>query len=230
MKRNLALALVAGAVVGAVATIAIASSKTATVTVRNAAAPLSPGSPRHPQGVRLTMALGWHQASTANQPTITKIDVWFPRGALYNGGRYPSCSEQVLAALGPVRCPKGSIMGSGTATAFADTVPTRPRITVVNGGARTVYFFTVLNNPAHVQVPVVGHITRAGGDFTYRLSATIPPNLQVVAGVPIKYTSLQITAGRGTWLSLTSPPAGLKVLTTFSDGTTISAMVWVQNV
>ena len=121
-------------------------------------------------------------------------------------------------------------MGSGTATAFADTVPTRPTITVVNGGARTVYFYTVLNNPAHVQVPVVGHITRAGGDFTYRLSATIPPNLQVVAGVPIKYSSLNITAGRGTWLSLTSPPAGLKVLTKFSDGTTISAMVWVQNV
>ena len=97
-------------------------------------------------------------------------------------------------------------MGSGTATAFADTVVTRPRITVVNGGNDRVYFYTVLNNPARVQVPVIGQITRLPGRFAYHLSATIPPRLLVVAGVPIRFTALQISAGRGTWLAVRRLP------------------------
>jgi hypothetical protein len=120
-------------------------------------------------------------------------------------------------------------MGSGTATAFADTVVTRPRITVVNGGGSRVYFYTVLNNPARVQVPVIGQITRSRGCFAYHLSATIPDRLRVVAGVPIKFTGLQVSAGRGTWLAITAPPAGIKLVTSFSDGTKIIGMVSVQN-
>jgi hypothetical protein len=93
-----------------------------------------------------------------------------------------------------------------------------------------VYFYTVLNNPARVQEPVIGHITRLTGDFIYHLSVTIPRNLQIVAGVPIKLTYLHISAGRGTWLSTTAPPAGIKVVTTFSSGATTSSLVWVEGV
>ena len=50
-------------------------------------------------------------------------------------------------------------VGSGSGTAYADTVITRPKITVVNGGGDRVYFYTVLNNPARVQVPVIGYVT-----------------------------------------------------------------------
>ena len=121
-------------------------------------------------------------------------------------------------------------MGSGVATAFADTVVTRPRITVVNGGPDRVYFYTVLNNPARVQVPVIGQVTRLPGRWAYHLSATIPPRLLVVAGVPIRFTALQVTAGRGTWLAVTAPPSGIKIVTSFSDGTQITGMVGVQNI
>jgi hypothetical protein len=121
-------------------------------------------------------------------------------------------------------------MGSGVATAFADTVVTRPRITVVNGGRDRVYFYTVLNNPARVQVPVVGQITRLPGRFAYHLSATIPPRLLVVAGVPIRFTALAVSACRRTWLATTAPPAGIKIVTSFSDGTKITGLVWVQDV
>jgi hypothetical protein len=113
---------------------------------------------------------------------------------------------------------------------LADTVVTRPRITVVNGGADRVYFYTVLNNPARVQVPVIGQVTRKPGRFAYHLSATIPPRLLVVAGVPIRFTALQVSAGRGTWLATTAPPAGIKIVTSFSDGTKITGFVWVQDI
>jgi hypothetical protein len=225
--RKLALAGIAGMLIGgaAVAAVASSSAQVTTVPVR-----LDAGSPTHPQGVKLTTALSWDKLKPGSAPTINKIDLWFPTGTRYNGARYPSCSYARLNAAGPSACPKDSIMGSGVATAFADTVVTRPRITVVNGGADRVYFYTVLNNPARVQVPVVGQITRLAGRFAYHLSATIPPRLLVVAGVPIRFTALRVSAGRGTWLATTAPPAGIKIVTSFSDGTKITGFVWVQDI
>jgi hypothetical protein len=195
------------------------------------AASLSPGSPARPQGVRLDVSLAWQGRTPANQPQVTKLDFWFPQGTQYNGARYPKCSEHVLSSVGPKGCPKGSIMGSGRGTAFADTVVTHPAITVVNGGAGAVYFFTTLNNPARVQTPVVGRITRLhGGPFAYHLSATIPLALQFVAGISVKLTALHISAGKGTWLATTAAPSGVKVMTTFGDGATDTDEVLVQNV
>jgi hypothetical protein len=225
--RKLALAGIAGMLIGGAAVAAVASSA---ARVFAAPARLDAGSPSHPQGVKLTTALSWDGLKPGNAPTINKLDLWFPTGTRYNGASYPSCSYARLNAAGPSACPKTSIMGSGVATAFADTVVTRPRITVVNGGADRVYFYTVLNNPARVQVPVIGQITRLPGRFAYHLSATIPPRLLVVAGVPIRFTALQVSAGRGTWLATTAPPAGIKIVTSFSDGTKITGLVWVQDI
>lgn len=225
--RKLALAGIAGMLIGGAAVAAVASSA---ARVSAVPARLDAGSPSHPQGVKLTTALSWEGLKPSNAPTINKIELWFPTGTRYNGASYPSCSYARLNAAGPTACPKSAVMGSGVATAFADTVVTRPRITVVNGGADRVYFYTVLNNPARVQVPVIGQITRLRGRFAYHLSATIPPRLLVVAGVPIRFTALQVSAGRGTWLATTAPPAGIKVVTSFSDGTKITGFVWVQNI
>jgi hypothetical protein len=225
--RKLALASIAGMLIGGAVVAAVASSAASVTAVP---ARLNAGSPSHPQGVKLTAALSWQGLRPSNAPTINKIDLWFPTGTRYNGASYPSCSYARLNAAGPSACPKDSVMGSGVATAFADTVVTRPRITVVNGGRDRVYFYTVLNNPARVQVPVIGQITRLPGRFAYHLSATIPPRLLVVAGVPIRFTALQVSAGRGTWLATTAPPAGIKIVTSFSDGTKIEGLVWVQDV
>jgi hypothetical protein len=224
--RKLVLAGIAGMLIGGAAVAAVAASA---VSVSVVPARLSVGSPSHPQGVKLSAALSWEGLKPGNAPTITKLDLWFPTGTRYNGASYPSCSYARLNAQGPASCPKNSIMGSGTATAFADTVVTRPRITVVNGGRDRVYFYTVLNNPARVQVPVIGQITRLPGRFAYHLSATIPPRLLVVAGVPIRFTALDVSAGRGSWLATTAPPAGIKIVTSFSDGTKITGFVWVQD-
>jgi hypothetical protein len=227
--RKLALAAIAGMLIGAAAVAAVASSAVRVVRATPARDQLSPGSLKHPQGVKLTAGLSWTGLSPATAPAVTRVELWFPAGSLYNGASYPSCSYDRLNAAGPDACPKGSIMGSGTGTAFADTVVTRPRITVVNGGGTRVYFYTVLNNPARVQVPVIGYVNRLRGTFAYHLSATIPPLLRVVAGVPIKFTGLQISAGHGTWLAVTAPPSGIKLVTTFSDGTKITGTVLVHN-
>ena len=70
---------------------------------------------------------------------------------------------------------------------------------------------------------------RLGRGGAVNLSATIPANLLVVAGVPIKLSYLKITSGRGAWLALTSPPAGVEATTTYDTGATTSYGLWVQN-
>jgi hypothetical protein len=227
--RKIMLAALAGALVGASAAVALASSPQPRLIARLASGPLTAGSPRRPQGLKVQMSFGWQGYAPESQPMVTGIDVWFPRGSVYNGSRYPRCSVQTLDARGPGGCPQGSIMGSGIGTATADTTISRPQITVVNGGPDVVYFYTVLNNPARVQEPVIGHITRLRGQFTYHLSAVIPENLRIVAGVPIKLTYLTVTAGRGTWLATTNAPAGIKIQTTYDSGATTSNFVWVQD-
>ena len=232
--RTRALAIGAGVLIGVAMTTALSSALASTstpapATVKAVSARLSAGTPKHPQGVRLAATFGWQGLNEADQPTVVGLDIWFPKGSVYNGARYPRCSVRTLDAVGPGGCPKGSIMGSGTGTAFADTTITRPKITVVNGGGSTTYFYTVLNNPARVQEPVVGHITRVHGQFAYHLSATIPQNLRIVAGVPIKLTFLKLSAGKGRWLELTSPPSGVKVSTRFDNGARIGYQVTVQN-
>jgi len=190
-----------------------------------ASAALRPGTPAKPNPVRLMATFGWNKLGE----DVTSFSLWFPNGSVYNGARLPKCSAATLAQNGPTACPPGSIVGSGTGTAYADTTITRPQITVVNGGGSTVYFYTVLNNPARVQEPIVGHVTRLHGRFVYELSATIPQNLQVVAGVPINLTSLTITAGKGNWIALGSAPAGIKVQTGYANGATNSYELFVQN-
>ena len=77
-------------------------------------------------------------------------------------------------------------MGHGGGVARADTTFTYPKITVVNGGAQRVFAYTVLNNPARVQTPVIGTITKLSGRWSYRLHVVIPKVLQVVAGRPAR--------------------------------------------
>jgi hypothetical protein len=225
--RKVVIGVLAGAMIGVGAAAAVASGVVQRITVTNAA--LRVGTPRHPAGVRLSTTLSWQGAQQATMPSITNIDLWFPQGSHYNWNKFPTCSVAVLDRSGPSGCPPASIMGNGTAQAFADTTPTTPTITIVNGGPSVVWFYIVLNNPARVQEPVPGYITRVNGEFAYHLSTMIPENLRVVAGVPIKFVGLTVTAGRGDWLALSAPPSGIKVQATFDNGTVASSQLVVQN-
>ncbi len=118
--------------------------------------------------------------------------------------------------------PEGIDRRLGPGNAYADTVITHPQITVVNGGKNKVFFFTVLNNPARVQSPVVGTVSRMSGKYSYKLHVVVPQILQVVAGVPIELTELHVLAGKGSWLETTGCGPGGKwpfsITTGYSTG------------
>jgi hypothetical protein len=223
MRRLLALA---PALLPLPAGLALAQgSPPITVAVYPKVTPNKAGTPADPQGVQLDVRIKIGIPINYAPPLVQQIDVWFPKGGLYNGDRYPTCTYGTLNAFGPVGCNKRSIMGHGGGVARADTNLTYPTITVVNGGPHTVFFFTVLNNPARVQSPVPGTITKLSGRWSYKLHVVIPKVLQVVAGVPIVLHSLHITAGRGDWLATTyCPPSrrwGYHAVTRFDNGQTI---------
>lgn len=208
--RRLLLAAIVAAMALATGAVAFAQGTWPSVTVKPTVSPTRAGTPQHPQSVGLKVAFHWQTLGAADQPIVTGFHILFPKGSLYNGASSTKCSLAVVRR-GPQACPKASIMGRGSGTAYADTTITHPAITVVNGGGSTIYFYTVLNNPARVQEPVIGHIKRMGGKWAYSLSVTVPDNLRVVAGVPIELTSLSVNAGgagHGNWLATTSCSGG----------------------
>lgn len=216
MRKFVAAAVCVAALAGAAAAVG-ATSSWPSLKVTPTVTPSKAGTPKHPQGVKLTTNFQWQKLGALKQPIVTKFIVWFPKGSLYQGGKFPSCSKSKIAK-GPSACPKASIMGSGSGTAYASTSTTHPKITVVNGGAKTIYFYTVLNNPARVRKAVVGTLSKSSGQFAYQLSVPIPKELQVVAGTPIELTNLKVTAGKGAWLATTACPGGkwpFKVVTDF---------------
>lgn len=223
MRRTVAFAV---ALLTTFAGVAFAqSSPPITVTVFPKVSPNRAGTPAHPQGVHLDLRLKIGIPENYNPPLVKEIDVWFPRGSLYNGDKYPTCSKRRMNAAGPTACPKDSIMGYGSGVARADKTFSYPKITIVNGGQHRVYFYTVLNNPARVQEPVTGTISRLSGRWAYKLHTVIPHNLQVVVGVPLVLQSLHLAGGRGDWLATTSCPSNRrwawKALALFSDGQAI---------
>lgn len=202
MRRVLTMSVVV-ALAGACVAAAVAATSWPQVHVHASVWPSRAGTRRHPRGVHLRTVIRWPKLGATQQPIVTGFHLLFPRGSLYRGAHYKTCSVRRMNRRGPRGCPKASIMGYGSGTAYADRTITYPKITVINGGAHRVYFYTVLNNPARVQEPVVGKIARRSGRWAYSLTVNVPKNLQVVAGVPIELTYLQVHAGRGSWLATT---------------------------
>jgi hypothetical protein len=209
-KRGL-FALGATLATGVVAAVALGQDggpiqPTVTVTV----APAKAGTPTRPRGIEI-VAHG-----TINRPTETaalvarSFDVWLPKGWIYNGAKHPVCTVTKLSTGGPGACPPESIMGRGPGFALpdvADDFNSRPRVTIINGGRTKMYFFVVLQNPARVQAPVTGTLTKVNSPrWSYRLHADNPSSLQVVAGIPITLGPFGARIGRGDWIATTSCP------------------------
>jgi hypothetical protein len=178
------------------------------ITAKAKVTPNKAGTPSHPQGVKLDVKTDISIPDDYDPPLVNTVDVWISKGGLYNGAKFPTCSESAMAHRGLAACPKGSIMGHGRAKARADTVFTYPTITVVNGGPRAVYFYTVLTRPARVSQPVKATISKASGKWSYKAHAEIPRNLQIVAGIPLRFDELHVKAGVKDWLATIGCPAG----------------------
>jgi hypothetical protein len=185
--------------------------------------PSKAGTPRHPQGVAVVV----HGSDRSAEPTPRSLDIWLPKGARYNGAKYPACSLARLKRRGLSACPPRSLMGGSSPVSLND-VDVRPRVTAVNGGPAKVYFFVVLTNPARVASPVVGRLTELHSPrWSYRLHAEIPRSLRLVAGIPLSLRAISGRFGKDDWLATTSCPRDHRwryhVEITYADGQTVAS-------
>lgn len=197
----------------ALAAPSVAQSPTQTTfTVDAQVIPNKAGTPKNPQGIKIKVSARFFSPPGIEPPVVTHGYALFPRHGNYNGGKYPKCTREILDRKGPDGCPKGSKMGHFDATAYADTVITRPTIDVFNGGQKISFGFVTLYNPAFVQQAVPARIQELPrGKWKYKVSVAIPENLQVVAGVPIAARSIKGWVGRGNLIESTSCPKSRRV-------------------
>jgi hypothetical protein len=177
--------------------------------------PNKAGTPKHPQGINIDVKSKIETPRDYDPPLAQTVDVWISKGGNYNGGKYPTCTPQKLERGGIDACPKKSIMGHGTGKADADGVASIPDITVVNGGSKAVHFYTVLEHPARVQKAVTATIAKlSSGPWGYKVHASIPRSLQIVAGIPLRVESLHVNAGFKSyakdWIATTMCPSNRK--------------------
>jgi hypothetical protein len=183
-----------------------------TISGKPTVSPSKAGTKKKPQSVKLGIKMNWKTSGPdgSNKPIVQKVVIDFPKGSLYLGGKFPSCTEAKLnEGLPSEVCPK-AVVGKGTGDAWADTARTKPKFTLVNGGASKVFLYTELVNPAVVNAPVPGVIKKGGKYGGYRLTLTVPEELQVVAGTPISLISVNIKTTAKNWIATTSCPKNKK--------------------
>lgn len=188
------------AALAAVAVLAAPVMAQAPETTFKSTAKISPkkaGTKKHPQGIKLTGSLKYETITQGVEaPIITGGDVFIPKGGLFNGGKYKTCSKRTMQLDDSTdNCPKTSIMGSGKGVALADNVDAKPTVTFVNGGKSTIWAFTTLYNPALVQEPIEIKVKKQSGKWAYKASFRVPKVLQVVAGVPVTLRSFNFSIG-----------------------------------
>ena len=231
-KRNLAIPTAAVAALSFAAVAPAVAQTPAAETTLSGTAKVSPskaGTKKKPKSVGLNVNIKWATSGPdgENKPVVQKVVIDFPKGSLYNGGKVAKCTAAQLARKTPQQACSKAIMGTGTGSAWADTAEAGPKFTLVNGGAKSVFLYTTLQNPASVSAPVPGTVVKRNGG--YRLTLTVPQSLKVVAGTPISLRSVSIktnaAAKKAGWLQTTSCPKDKKwpfTVESFQD-TTASA-------
>jgi hypothetical protein len=199
--RTAAAAACAVLVIAAVAPAADAPAPRPVVTI---SAQVSPSQRPIPKGAPLTLRLNttFESVPAGGNFVLLHADYMFGKGARFNGKLFPSCSAAKLrAAHGRLSvCPSGSKIGTGVATgrAVAVGVTSSGRMTIFNGpGGRSIVLNFVVLNPALINATFEAPIVRlhGGGRYAFKLSTSVPPELQRILDGDVVVKSIDITTG-----------------------------------
>jgi hypothetical protein len=184
VRKSIAL-LSAAAVLATLAIVSVAfAAQTASLEVK--ALPNKASTKKKLTPIRLEINVAIDETTGTQPSPLRKAVIRFNSGGTFNGRLFPKCSFSALQARGPRACPRGSKVGSGTATATA-----RPVINLVNatvtvfngqpkGGKPTVLLYNVpdISSPITVQGVVEKKSPSPcaqGGQCDYTLTFDVPP-------------------------------------------------------
>lgn len=148
--RKYLIAAIAALTAIAFASVAIAQGPAASMKVT--LSPKKAGTKKHPRNSSLKLTI----TNNDSKKTLKQLDILLPKTVLASGKGIKTCKESKLAADSPSGCPKGSIVGHGSADAlFGVNLPEQ--------------------QPLHFDVTAVA-VSKNGLDF-YLHSTTIPANI-----------------------------------------------------
>jgi hypothetical protein len=153
--------------------------------------------------VTLAVNLKFHGPNGQPADTLTKVVLKFTYGAHLNGALFKSCSADMIRNHKP--CPKGSLIGSGTALGILGGGTSNPtqepiNVTLYNGPkGKSITFELKGQAPAVIDVPFDAPLqTFSSGNYNYQLTVDVPDILQVVAGIPISLDFFNVKVGATT--------------------------------
>jgi hypothetical protein len=201
--RGLALLALAVAAVFGFSTVAQATTLKSDLTIK--LTPGGAGTSKKPKGQTLNYHVTVGTDDGTSPPTTATTTVSFGKGIRFNAGKFPSCSLDTLNSKGPSACPKGSKVGTGSATALVGGSPGEPaptttetlKVTAFNGpGGKKYELYLDGDSPAVIKQAIEGTLSTATGDFGYALTVEIPPNLQQpVPGVYAPLVDFSVKTG-----------------------------------
>jgi hypothetical protein len=160
-------------------------------------------------------------------PATQTITLFLPAGVRVAGAKMPKCDPSALERSGPGACPKGSSIGTGSATGWTLGQLWPLTLNLYNGPGGNLESYVTASTPVKIETVVEGHVTRPGGPYGQEIENTIPQGLlEPLPGDTAQTVNLRVrvTAKSGWLRSSNCSPHALAVNFRFSytNGQTIS--------
>jgi hypothetical protein len=161
-------------------------------------------------------------------PATQTITLFLPGGVRVAGATMPQCNPAVLERDGPRGCPKGSLVGSGSATGWTLGQLWPITLQLYNGPGGNLLSYITASSPVKIETVVEGTVTRpSGGAYGEEIANTIPQGLlEPLPGDQAQTVNLHVhVTGSSGWLRSTNcAPHALSVDFRFAytNGQTIS--------
>lgn len=168
------------------------------------------------------------QPASSSLPATQEITLFLPGGVSVAGAKMPKCSPQALEKSGPNVCPKGSQVGTGSATGWTLGQLWPLTLTLYNGPGGNLLSYVTASTPVKIETVVEGHVNKpAGATYGEEIANTIPSGLlEPLPGDPAETVNLHAHLnGNAGWLRSTNcAPHALAVNFRFSytNGQTLS--------
>jgi hypothetical protein len=166
--------------------------------------PSKAGTKKAPKPAAISVTI--RTENVASPATTKTVSVFFGKGVSFNNTRFPTCSAKAIVQQRSIKsCPKGSIVGKGTARAIGfvssgdgySQIPETLSVTAVNSTNNTLQLFVQGAAPLTVAAPITGKLVKASGKYGARLNVTVPQQLrEVIPGswAPLVYFHVKVKA------------------------------------
>ena len=184
MKRYLVAALAISLMAAGVA-VAVAQTTPAPVLAFDAVlTPTKAGTKKQPKNSNIGLRMAIPRESRL---TVDQIVFGLPRHVRVSGKGFRYCpSTELDRTKDPNTCPRGSRVGSGTASAALgpDGTPIDFDVTAFAGGRNELALWLQSTNPP-IQKALRGVVSRAASPYHQKLTIDIPPELQPILGTAV---------------------------------------------